>query len=129
MHKRTCDGGRVIAPVAAPADKRRRISGVTPEFVVRKTRGSLGGVVELFALNMKGVMHLAALQKDMNAFKPVMGKFHREHRAYKFQIAVDVVCPKAHDPAVITEPPVTLTSEMITAYADTVPPGKPCGSL
>ena len=122
MHKRTCVGGRVTA--AAPAAKKRRITGVTPEFVVRKTLRSLGGAVELFTVDMKEAKHLSALQGAITAFKPVLGKFHREQHAYKFQISVDVVFHKAVDPAVITEPPVTLTSEMIAVYAD-----KPCGSV
>ena len=51
-----------------------------------------------------------------------MTKFHQEHRAYKFQIAVCVVFHKAVDPAVITQPPVALTSEMVAVYADVCPP-------
>ena len=110
MHTHTCTGPVVVQPTTAPAVKRRCISGVTPEFVVRKTHGLLGDALELFAVNMNGAMHMSALQKAV----PVMGKFHREHCVYKFQIAVDL--------AVITEPPVTLASEMIAVYADTVPP-------
>ena len=71
---------------------------------------------------MKGAMHLSALLEAITAFKPTMTKFYREHRAYKFQIAADVVLHKAVDPAVITQPPVTLLSELMAVYADTVPP-------
>ena len=58
----------------------------------------------------------------MTAFKPVMAKFRRGHQAYKFQIPADVVFHKAVDPAVITQPPVTLTSEMVAVYSDDIPP-------
>ena len=51
-----------------------------------------------------------------------MTKYHREHRAYKFQMAVDVVFQKAVDPAVITVPPGTLTSEIVEVYAGDAPP-------
>ena len=34
---------------------------------------------------------------------------------YNFQIAVDVVIHEAIDPAVITQPPVVLTSQMVAA--------------
>ena len=61
-----------------------------------------------------------------------MSKFHQEHRAYKFQIAVNVVFHKAVDPAVVTQQPVTLTSltqqpvtltsEMVAVYSDASPP-------
>ena len=37
-------------------------------------------------------------------------------------MAVDVVFHKAVDPAVITQPPVTLTSEMVAVYAGDAPP-------
>ena len=49
-----------------------------------------------------------------------MTMFHQEHRAYKFQIAISVVFHKAVDPAVITQPPVALASEMVAVYADAV---------
>ena len=39
-------------------------------------------------------------------------------KTYKFQVAITTVCHKAVDPSVVTQPPVTLTSEMIAVYAD-----------
>ena len=51
-----------------------------------------------------------------------MDNYRRDHRAYKFQIAVDVIFHKAVDPAVITQPPVTLTSEMVAVYSGEAPP-------
>ena len=71
---------------------------------------------------MKEVKHLSTLKKAIAVFTHVMTRFHQEHCAYKLQIAVSVVFHKAVDPAVITRPPVTLTSEMIAVYADDVPP-------
>ena len=38
------------------------------------------------------------------------------HSAYKYQIPVDVLFHKAVDPAVVTQPPVSLTSEMVAVY-------------
>ena len=64
-------------------------------------------------------------KKKSNAIhllQPTVQKFQHEHQAYKFQIAITIVCHKAVDPSVVTQPPVTLTSEMIAVYADTVPP-------
>ena len=51
-----------------------------------------------------------------------MTKFQQEHDAYKFQIAVSAVFHKVVDPAVITQPPVALASEMVAVYADAAPP-------
>ena len=47
---------------------------------------------------------------------------HLSTRAYKFQIAASVVFHKTVGPAVITEPPVALASEMVAVYADAIPP-------
>ena len=88
---------------------------------MRKTHESLGGAVEQFAVNMKEVRHLSALKKAIAVFTPVMTKFHQEHCAYKFQIAVCVVFHKAVDPAVVIQPTVTLTSEMVAVYSDASP--------
>ena len=62
------------------------------------------------------------MKKAVAVFKPAMTKFHQDHHAYKFQIAVDVVFHKAVDPTVITQPPETLTSEIVTVYPDDAPP-------
>ena len=118
LHKRTCVG-RVA--VAAPAAKRRRAGDIVSEGTVRKTRRSLGGPAELFPVDMKGANHLSAFQGAIIAFKPSMTNYHQCHRSYKFQISVDVVFHKAVDPAVITVPPVTLTSEMVAIYSGDVP--------
>ena len=67
---------------------------------------------------MKEAKSLSKLQKDIAVFKPVMMDFQQKHSAYKFQIAVSIVFHKAVDPAVITQPPVRLTSEMVAVYAD-----------
>ena len=50
-----------------------------------------------------------------------MAAYQQRHRAYKFQIAMDVMFHKAVDPAVVTQPPVTLRCEMATVYADRSP--------
>ena len=55
----------------------------------------------------------STLKKAIAVFKPAMMNFQQKHSAYKFQIAVDVVFHKAVDPAVVTQTPVTLTSEMV----------------
>ena len=63
-HKRICTGARVAVPVAAPAAKKRSTGhGVVPEFKLRKTRKSLGGAVQQFAVNMKEAKNLSALKK------------------------------------------------------------------
>ena len=89
---------------------------------LQKTHTSHGGVVEQFAVNMKKENHLSPLKKAIAVFTPVMTTFQQEHRVYKFQIAVTVVFHKAVEPAVVIQPPVTLTSEMVAVYSDASPP-------
>ena len=81
-HKRTCP----VGAVAAPAAKKRRIDGavpvaaarkrrIAPECKLQKTRASLGGAVEQFAVNMKEENHLSAMEKAIAVFTPVMTTF------------------------------------------------------
>ena len=44
-----------------------------------------------------------------------MMDFQQKQSAYKFQIAVSI------NPAVVTQPPLTITSEMVAVYADAPP--------
>ena len=69
-------------------------------------------------MDMQEANHLAALQGAVAYFEPSMSTYHREHRAYKFQMDIDDV----FHPAVITQPPVTLTSQMVAVYYDEAPP-------
>ena len=128
-HKRTCTGGAV----AVPAAKKQRIDGAVPVAAAEKRRiapvskcqescKSRGGAVEQFTVNMKEVNHLSALEKAKAVFPPVIATFQRGNRVYNFLIAVYVVFHKAVDPAVATQPPVTLTSEIVAVYSDASPP-------
>ena len=77
---------------------------------------ALGGTSEMYEVDMKESDNLTALQTAVTSFQPSMSTYHRDHSAYKFQMAVDVIFHKAVDPIVITQPAVTLTSEMIAVY-------------
>ena len=70
---------------------------------------------------MKEAKSLSTLKKAIAVFKPVMMDFQQKLSAYKSQIAVDVVFHKAVDPVVVTQLPVTLTSEMVAVYTDALP--------
>ena len=50
-----------------------------------------------------------------------MMDFQQKHNAYKFQVAFSIVFHKAVDPAVVTQPPGTLTSEVVAVYGDAPP--------
>ena len=67
---------------------------------------------------MKEAKSLSTLEMDIAVFETVMMNFQQKHNAYKFQIEVDVVFHKAVDPAVVKQPPVTITSEMVAVYSD-----------
>ena len=57
--------------------------------------------------------HLDHLSTALHLLPPLMKTFQVKHRAYKFQVAITIVYQKAVDPSVVTQPPVTRTSEMI----------------
>ena len=79
--------------------------------------------MERYNINMQETQHLDHLSTALHLLQSTMKTFHTKHNAYKFQIAITIVCHKAVDPSVVTQPPVTLTSEMIAVYAaDTAPP-------
>ena len=88
------------------------------QFKLQKTREALEGNVQQFTINMKEAKSLSTLEKAIAVFNPVLMDFQQKHSACKFQIAVSIVFHKAADPAVVTQPQVVLTSEMVAVYAD-----------
>ena len=67
---------------------------------------------------MVGARQLAALEDAVLAFEPTMSACQRRHRAFKFQVSLDVIFHKAVDPAVVTQPHVTLRCDMAAVYPD-----------
>ena len=65
---------------------------------------------------MKESDNLTALQAAVTSFQPSLSTYQRDHSAYKFQMAVDVIFHKAVDPTVIFQPAVTLTPEVVAVY-------------
>ena len=91
-------------------------------FTIHHQYSSMGSAVESYNINMQETQHLVHLSTALHLL-PTMTQLHTKHRAYNFQVAITIVYHKAVDPSVVTQPPVTLTSEMIAMYAaDTVPP-------
>ena len=113
MHKRTCTGH-----IVAPAPKRRRTASAVSEFTVRRKKRAFGGTSEMYEVDMKDSDYLTALQAAVTSYQPSMSTYQRDHSAYKFQMVVDVIFHKAVAPTVITQPAVTLTSEMVAFYGD-----------
>ena len=119
-HLRHCTGHR---PPQLPQQQQQHASTQPPpELSVHHQYTSTGGAVEHYSINMQEAQNLDHLSTALHLILP-MTQFHTEHHAYKFQIAITIVCHKAVDPRVVRQPPVTLTSEMIAVYAaDTAPP-------
>ena len=92
-----------------------------PEFTFRHHGTTMGGAVERYEIDMQETQHLDDLSNAIDLLQPTMQKFQNKQQAYILQIAITIVCYKAVDPSVVTQPPVTLTSEMIVVYADTTP--------
>ena len=90
-----------------------------PELSVHHQYTSMGGALERYSINMLGTQHLTHYSTVLHLL-PTMTQFHIKHHAYKFQVAITIVCHKAMDPSVVTQSPVALISEMIAVYtADT----------
>ena len=119
---RTCTGAAVAAVSSTPAHKGGAASS-TParSFTVRRRRRALGGAVEVRSVNMNAANQLVALEDAVLSLEPTMTAYHRRHRTYKFQVAVDVMFHKAVDPTVVTQPPVTLRTTMAAVYPVDVP--------
>ena len=77
----------------------------------------MGSAEERYNIDMQERQHLDHLPTALHLLRPPMKTFIVKHRAYKFQVAITIVYHKALDPSVVTQPPVTLTSEMIAVYA------------
>ena len=92
MHKRTCTGS-----IVGSAPKRHRTASAVPEFTVRRKKRALGGTSEMYEADMKKSDNLTALQAAVTSFQPSMPTYHRDHSAYKFQMAVYVIFHKAVD--------------------------------
>ena len=118
-HRRVCNGHRV-----QPQQQQQRPTTATtaPEFTVRHHRTTMGGAVERHEIDMQGTHHLDHLSNAIHLLQRTMQNFQHKHQAYKFQIAITIVCHKAVDSSVVTQPTVTLTSEMCDVYADAAPP-------
>ena len=94
-----------------------------PTFTINHRYTSMGGAVKRYNIDMQETQHLDHLSPTLYLLLPTMKSFQDKHRAYKFQVAITIVCHKAVDPSVVIQPPVTLTSEMIAVYAaDSAPP-------
>ena len=79
--------------------------------------------MESYNINMLETQHFDHLSTALHHLLPSMKTFHTKHGSYKFQVATAIVCNKVVDPSVVTQPPFTITSEMIAVYAaDAVPP-------
>ena len=90
-------------------------------FTVRRRRRAFGGAAEVHSVDMEERNQLAALGDDVLSLEPTMVAYQRRHRAYKFQVALDVIFHKAVDPAIVTQPPVTLMCNMAAVYTGDSP--------
>ena len=131
MPMRTCTGAAAVAAVCSTSSStpahRGGAASSTPAhrggaaFTVRRRRRALGGAAEVHTMDMNEADQFATLEGAVLALEPTMAAYQRRYRSYKFQIAVDVMSHKAVDPAVVTQPTVTLRCEMAAVYADGSP--------
>ena len=116
---RTCTGSSTPAHRGGLASCSSSQTASTPAhrggaaFVVQRKRKALGGAVEVHSVNMDAANQLVALEDAVLALAPTMTAYQQRHRAYKYQIALNVVFHKAVDPTILTDPPITLRTTMV----------------
>ena len=77
--------------------------------------------MEVHSVDMNAANQLVALEDAAVALGPAMAAYQRKHRAYIFQIALNVVFHKAVDTTILTDPPVTLRATMAAVYPSELP--------
>ena len=122
-HLQHCTGHR--PPPQLPQQQHQQHTTISspPTFTISHRYTSMGGAVKRYNIDMQETQHLGHLSTALHLLLPTMKTFQVKHHAYKFRDAITIVCHTAVDPSVVTQPPVTLASEMITVYAaDAAPP-------
>ena len=105
-HLRHCTGHRPPPPPPQQQQK-QHATEPPPKFTINHQYTSIGGAVERYNINMQETHHLDHLSTALHLLLPLMKTFRTKHHAYKLQVAITIVCHKAVDPSVVTQPPVT----------------------
>ena len=127
VHMRTCTGvavgsstpahtGGAASCSSTPVHRGGSANTQARSFTVRRKRRALWGAVEVHIVDMDAANQLVALEDAVLAPEPTMTAYQQRHRAYKYQIALNVVFHKAVDPTILTDPPVTLRTTMAAVY-------------
>ena len=103
-HLQHCTGHR--PPPQLSQQQQQHTTAPPPTFTLGHQYSSMGGVVESYNIDMQETQHLNHLSTALHLLRPPMKTFQVKHRAYKFQVAITIMCHKAVDPSVVT-PPVT----------------------
>ena len=72
-----------------------------PTFTIYHRNTSMGGAVKRFNIDMQETQNLDHLSPAF-LLLPTMKTFQTKHHAYKFQVAITIVCHKAVVPSVVT---------------------------
>ena len=116
---RTCTG--VAVGSSTPAHRGGDANTQARSFTVWRKRRALGGAVEVHSVDMDAANHLVALEDAVLTLKPTIIACQQRHRAYKYQIALNVLFHKALDPTILIDPPVTLRTTMTAVYTAEMP--------
>ena len=98
-------------PPQLPQQPQQHTTAPPATFTISHHYTSMGGAVKRFNIDMQETQHLDHLSPALHLLLPSMKTFQIKHHAYKFQVAITIVCHKAVDPSAVTQPPVTLTSD------------------
>ena len=88
-HLQHCTGYRP----QLPQQQQKHTTAASPKLCVYHQYTSMGGTVERYNINMQETLHLDHLLTALHLL-PTMTQFRTKHHAYKFQVAITIVCHK-----------------------------------
>ena len=94
-HPQHCTGHR-------PPPQQQHTAAAPPTFTVNHRYTSMGVAVRRYSIDMLETQHLDHISPALHLLLPTMRIFQVKHHAYKFQVAITIVCHKAVDPSVVT---------------------------
>ena len=122
-HLQHCTGHRPPPQQQQQEQQQQHTTAPPPTFTINHRYTSMRDAVKRYNIDMQEAHYLDHLSTALHLLLPSMKTYQDKHHAYKFQVAITIVCHNAVGPSVVTQPPVTLTSEKIAVYAaDAAPP-------
>ena len=100
-------------------NKRAKPSPFTIDDVKRALQGSACKLKINYPEDLEEADIFTTVHTSIHPMKSTIRQYQQKEKAVKVQMVLQAVSVKVVDPAVTTDPPVVLTSELFEVYADT----------